>query len=182
MKSLQTLLADAAPDPAAWLVIFDDDVTFVHPHRSRIIDYAAEAHLDLAMPAHWPSSPHTFNHTVLRPASTVRRVRFVEVGPLLLVSPDARQSILPFPADAQMGWGLDVHWATLAARGKITLGVIDTTPVIHHGPVGAAYPRGGEEQVLNHYLREAGIGSAYELVGSLTPRWHAWQRTPPWTR
>ena len=48
--------------------------------------------------------------------------------------------LLPFP-DLRMGWGLDVHWAALAAQRGWRIGVVDATPILHLRPAADAYPR-----------------------------------------
>ena len=45
-----------------------------------------------------------------------------------------------------MGWGLDAHWAALAAERGWRLGIVDATPIAHRArPAGDAYSR---EQAL----------------------------------
>ena len=40
-----------------------------------------------------------------------------------------------------MGWGLDVHWAALAAQHGWRIGVVDATPILHLQPAAETYPR-----------------------------------------
>jgi hypothetical protein len=41
-----------------------------------------------------------------------------------------------------MGWGLDSHWAAIAAQRGWPIGIVDATPVGHTlRPVAADYPR-----------------------------------------
>jgi hypothetical protein len=47
--------------------------------------------------------------------------------------------LLPFP-ELRFGWGLDLHWAALAAERGWRLGVVDALAVEHAGaPVAASY-------------------------------------------
>jgi hypothetical protein len=48
--------------------------------------------------------------------------------------------LVPFP-DLTMGWGLDVHWAAVAAQHGWPIGVVDATPVLHLNPAAEGYPR-----------------------------------------
>ena len=74
-----------------------------------------------------------------RPASLVRETRFVEIGPLTAFGRRAAEELLPFP-DLRFGWGLDLHWAALAAERGWRLGVVDATPVRHEAAtVGSSY-------------------------------------------
>ena len=53
----------------------------------------------------------------------------------------AAAELLPFPA-LRYGWGLDLHWAAVAAERGWRLGVVDALPVRHEfGLVAAAYAR-----------------------------------------
>jgi hypothetical protein len=64
---------------------------------------------------------------------------FVEIGPLTAFGRPAADELLPFP-DLRFGWGLDLHWAALAAERGWRLGVIDATPVRHEtATVGSSY-------------------------------------------
>ena len=49
------------------------------------------------------------------------------------------RELLPFPA-LRYGWGLDLHWAALAAERGWRLGIVDALPVRHEQrPGGGAY-------------------------------------------
>ena len=51
----------------------------------------------------------------------------------------AGAALTPFPP-LRFGWGLDLHWAALAAERGWRLGVVDATPVRHEtGLVAAGY-------------------------------------------
>ena len=69
----------------------------------------------------------------------MRETRFVEIGPLTAFGRRAAAELLPFP-ELRFGWGLDLHWAALAAERGWRLGVVDATPVRHEAAtVGSAY-------------------------------------------
>ena len=48
------------------------------------------------------------------------------LGPIRLTA-----ALLPFPEDAGMGWGLDVHWSAVCAARRWRIGVVDATPIAH---------------------------------------------------
>jgi hypothetical protein len=82
----------------------------------------------------------------------VRETRFVEIGPLTAFGRRAAAELLPFP-ELRYGWGLDLHWAALAAERGWRLGVVDATPVRHElATVGSAYPRDGAEAEAADFL------------------------------
>lgn len=179
---LITHLLEAHPVRAGdHLLVTDDDVSFVGAAGARFVGLAAAAGLDIAMPAHHPRSRHSFRMTRVVPLSTVRETTFVESGPVVLLSPKALDLVLPFPSAARMGWGLDVYWSRMRADG-LRLGVVDATPVIHHGEVGAAYDNDAEEEFLNEQLNISGAGSAHDLARNVGRTWRPWQRAPRWMR
>jgi hypothetical protein len=140
---------------------------------------AAAGGLDFAMPAHLRESAHTFRVTEERSFSTARLTRFVEVGPLVLLSPRAMAAVYPFPPEARMGWGLDVLWSTLGEQGY-RFGVVDATPMMHVGIVGVAYDQDYEREQLQACCAVAGVDSAYDLTLDPTPVWRPWSSRPPW--
>lgn len=173
MRLLQELL-DRWP-PVGDVLISDDDVTL-----TRLADFVAlsrEAGLDFAMPAHGPDSHYTFRVTSRRPMSTVRLTAFVEIGPVLYLSRRALAVVLPFPAAAQMGWGLDIAWAVLSQMRR---GVVDATPMQHLAPVGESYATAVEREASQHLADESGVDSAYDLAHDLGQVWRPWMPRPPW--
>ncbi|TML03686.1 MAG: hypothetical protein E6G41_13345 [Actinobacteria bacterium] len=72
--------------------------------------------------------------------ATARETTFVEIGPLTAFHRDTFGVLVPFP-DLKMGWGLDVHWAALAAQHGWRIGVVDATPILHLNPAAESYPR-----------------------------------------
>jgi hypothetical protein len=54
----------------------------------------------------------------------------VEIGPVVGLQAATFDVLLPFP-ELRAGWGLDAHWAGLAASHGWRLGVIDATPIRH---------------------------------------------------
>lgn len=176
---LQSLIDRHQPSEGRHLMIFDDDVTFLGDGARQFPGYCDRAGLDIAQPAHQPKSVHSFRVTRVAPLSTVRLTRFVESGPVVLLSPGAQGEVLPFPNDARMGWGLDVYWSGLIEKG-LRLGVVDATPVIHHGAVAADYDNADEYAYQEKYLARAGISSPHELAGNVGFTWRPWQRSAKW--
>lgn len=179
MPLLQRLLDENAPDPGNHVLVHDDDVTFVGDGGGRFAGLAAAAGLDISQPAHVRGSHATFHSTRMTPLSTVRQTRFVEVGPVVLFSPRAQELVLPFPASARMGWGLDIAWSRLRERGLL-LGVVDATPVMHHGVVGAAYESQEEALLRDEALVGTAETDAHGLAGNVGLTWRPWQQHPRW--
>ena len=137
-QNLNTLLA-AASDGFDWLLVVDDDVGLPHGFLDRLV--AATEHFDLALaqPAQTLMSHAAWRVTRRRAGSIVRETRFVEIGPVTAFRRDAADNLTPFP-DLSYGWGLDLHWAAIAAESGWRLGVVDALPVRHERePVASAY-------------------------------------------
>jgi hypothetical protein len=122
-----------------WLLVVDDDLLLPARFLDRFVAVCERFALDLAQPAQSQRSHSAWRVTRRRPASLVRETRFVEIGPLTAFGRRAAAELLPFP-ELRFGWGLDLHWAALAAERGWRLGVVDATPVRHEtAPVGSAY-------------------------------------------
>ena len=102
---------------AGTLVLADDDIAFRRGDLSTFVALAAGAGLGLAQPAHAAGSAvsHGITREVRR--SRVRLTTFVESGPLVAVAPAWVDRIVPLPVWRGMGWGIELEWMDLAARG-----------------------------------------------------------------
>jgi hypothetical protein len=137
-ENLNRLLAGAGQFD--WLLVVDDDVRLPARFLDRFVAVCERFELDLAQPAQSQRSHSAWRVTRRRPASLVRETRFVEIGPVTAFGPRAAAELLPFP-ELRFGWGLDLHWAAVAAERGWRLGVVDATPVRHEAAlVGSAYP------------------------------------------
>jgi hypothetical protein len=136
-QNLNALL-DNQP-PADWLVVVDDDVTPPRGFLDGFVALAESAELDLAQPAQTLASHAAWRFARRRPLSILRETNFVEIGPVTAFSRRAAAELLPFP-DLRFGWGLDAHWAALAAERGWRLGIVDALPVRHESrPVATGY-------------------------------------------
>lgn len=173
------LLAVSPVAADAYVVVADDDVRLVSWRAFlRLVRRAA---FDVAQPAHRRHLSHLSHPVTLRARWSVARVtEFVEIGPVFAVSPAWRTSVLPFPDDVGMGWGLEADWYALHRRGA-RLGIVDAAPMRHLAPVATSYEQGPERAQLAARLAAAGLGGLHEIQGTLAT-WRPWQRTPPWLR
>ena len=150
-QNLNRVLAEvgAAHD---WTLVVDDDVRFPRAFLDRFVAVCEAFSLDLAQPAQTLRSHSAWKVTRRRPASLVRQTRFVEIGPVTAFGRRTAAELLPFP-ELRYGWGLDLHWAALAAQRGWRLGVVDALPVRHEsGLVGAAYSRADAEAEAAEFL------------------------------
>jgi hypothetical protein len=140
-ENLNALLANDDLRAFDWLLVVDDDVALPHGFLDTFL-YAAElAGLRLAQPAHRLHSHAAWALTRRRADAITRETNFVEIGPVTAFERTTFTTLLPFP-ELQMGWGLDLHWAAVAAEHGWPIGVVDATPVGHTlRPVADSYPR-----------------------------------------
>jgi hypothetical protein len=140
-QNLNRVLEQIGWPGADWVLVVDDDVRLPRAFLDRFVAVCEAFGLDLAQPAQTLRSHSAWKVTRRRPASIVRRTRFVEIGPVTAFSRRAAAELLPFPA-LRYGWGLDLHWAALAGQRGWRLGIVDALPVRHESaPVGTAYSR-----------------------------------------
>jgi GT2 family glycosyltransferase len=152
-ENLNALLAEHAAGDRDWLLVIDDDVTLPRGFLDAFLCAAERAGLKLAQPAHRLHSHAAWTVTRRKPGSTVRETTFVEIGPVTAFHRDAFATLLPFPADLRMGWGLDVHWAAVAREHGWPIGVVDATPIGHtQRPAGSDYPRAAAEDEARAFL------------------------------
>jgi hypothetical protein len=135
-----------------WILVVDDDLLLPSRFLDRFVALCERFALDMAQPAQTLRSHSAWRVTRRRTASLVRETRFVEIGPLTAFARRAAAELLPFP-ELRFGWGLDLHWAAVAADRGWRLGVVDATPVRHESAiVGSAYPRAEAEAEAADFL------------------------------
>jgi GT2 family glycosyltransferase len=139
-ENLNALLERGDWRGADWLLVCDDDVALPPRFLDRFLAAATRANLKLAQPAHRLHSHTGWRVTRRKLGATARETTFVEIGPLTAFQRDTFGVLVPFP-ELKMGWGLDVHWAALAAQHGWAIGVVDATPILHLNPAAETYPR-----------------------------------------
>lgn len=150
----RVLEAASAPTDADWTIVLDDDVRVPRAFLDRFIGVCEAFELDLAQPAQTLRSHSAWKVTRRRPATLLRETRFVEIGPVTAFGRAAAAELLPFP-ELRYGWGLDLHWAAVAASHGWRLGVVDALPVRHElGLVAAAYSRDDAVDEAARFLAE----------------------------
>jgi hypothetical protein len=137
-----------------WLIALDDDVALPERFLDRFLFLAERFGLSLAQPAQTLMSHAAWRVTRRRGGSLVRETRFVEIGPVTAFARAAADQLLPFP-ELRFGWGLDLHWAALAAQRDWHVGIVDATPVRHESaPVASSYPYADAIEEAREFLAE----------------------------
>ena len=179
LELLNRLVAEAVPKPDEWVVVADDDVAIVAGELPSLVAVAVQAGLGLAQPAHSRSSYYTWGLTVRRWASVARRTGFIEIGPVVAISPAWRDRVLPLPEDFGMGWGLELLWSDLAEEG-CPLGIVDAVAMRHLDPIATTYDHEVERQRVKGLLHERGLPSL-EALQRTEDRWWRGRRPPRWS-
>jgi hypothetical protein len=152
-ENLNALLAAHPPAAYDWLLVIDDDVALPRGFLDAFLCAAERTGLKLAQPAHRLHSHAAWPVTRRHPGATARETTFVEIGPVTAFHRDSFDVLLPFPEDLRMGWGLDVHWAALAAEHGWPIGIVDATPIGHtQQPAGSGYARDAAEAEARAFL------------------------------
>jgi hypothetical protein len=150
---LNGILTDASDFDAVF--IFDDDVMLPRGFLDRYMSLAVQYNFALSQPARTPDSYIDHNFTTQMPGLIARSTRFVEIGPVFCILREAFDLILPFDAQAPMGWGLDFVWPARIEQSGKRMGIIDALPVSHslRKPV-TNYSRDTVEDDMNKLLSE----------------------------
>ena len=148
-QNLNALRDDGDAD---WTLVVDDDVALPRRFLDRFLGVCERCGFALAQPAQTMSSHAAWPVTRRRGGSLARETRFVEIGPVTAFRREAAAALIPFP-DLRFGWGLDLHWAAIAAERGWRLGIVDAVPVRHEAaPVATAYdPREAIDEA-RHFL------------------------------
>jgi GT2 family glycosyltransferase len=172
-ENLNRLLAEHPADDRDWLLVVDDDVELPRGFLDRFLFLCERFALQLAQPAHHLDSHAAWPLTRRRPRSVVRETRFVEIGPVTAFARSTFPVLLPFP-ELRMGWGLDAHWAALAAQHGWRCGIVDALAIHHRAaPAADAYPREAAVAEARAFLAERPYLRASETQRTLTThrRW-----------
>ncbi len=173
---LNRLVAQLGPAPDRWLVVADDDVVFTHGTPDEAVALAALAALDVSQPSHVRGSHLNWDVSRHRIGSRARLVRYVDQGPLLILSPLGQRRVLPFPESLGMGWGVEVLWA---AEGDMRMGVLDGVRINHLIAAGGHY-NVDEQWEQAERLREAHGWPSWADLQRETARWRSRSPLPPW--
>ncbi len=152
-ENLNALIASADQREYDWIVVLDDDVELGRGFLDSFLFAAEAAKLQIVQPAHRLHSHAAWPITRRRRGVRSRRTTFVEIGPVTAFAPAAAEALIPFP-NLRTGWGLDAHWAAIAAQRGWPIGIVDATPVGHTlRPVAADYPREDAIAEAQQFLR-----------------------------
>jgi GT2 family glycosyltransferase len=172
-ENLNRLLAEHPPEGHDWLLVVDDDVELPRGFLDRFLFLCERFSLQLAQPAHRLRSHAAWPQTRRHAGSVVRETRFVEIGPVTAFASGTFATLLPFP-ELRMGWGLDAHWAALAAECGWRCGVVDAVSIGHRAaPAADAYSREAALTEAREFLAERPYVKAAEAKQTVTThrRW-----------
>lgn len=179
MRASATTDATDTAGEERWWVISDDDVRLPRGGVSRLAGVAQRGGLDVAGAAHAPGSEWNHSFTLARPLSVVRLGRFVETGPVLVLSPRAQRTLLPLPEGSLAGWGMEAYWSSQTQPG-LRSGLVDAVAVDHLVPMGGSYDATAEWERCRAFTRRFGVDDVSDLKTTLGT-WRPWRSRPRWT-
>lgn len=143
---------------AELILLVDDDVSlgasFV-PRYTRIVRAIGAA---VAQPALSADSYHTHPITIQRPGRWARVTTFVEIGPVVSMTPEFLGLAGLLPCGSAMGWGGDLLWAKISQERGLRQVIVDACPVQHSfRPVASRYSQRCEAAAMSTYLSEHGL-------------------------
>jgi hypothetical protein len=139
-----------------WLLIVDDDIVVPDGFLDLLLYFAHDHDLKVSAPAHKFLSYKSYTITERHWASLVRRVGFVESGPVTLLHKDTFRDLTPFPS-LRWAWGIDLSWAQIAKRRGWKMGMIDAIPIRHLRPVAVSYDSKAAADQAIEFLRTHGV-------------------------
>lgn len=177
---LNKLYEEQTVPPDHGVLLSDDDYRFTAGDVGTFVRTATAADLDVAQPAHDRMSRWSHWLTSARRLSLARLTTFVEIGPLVLIRPEWRSRLLPFPPSSGMGWGVDLVWSDLRHEG-CRFGVVDSVRLRHLTPVTGTDEYDVDEgrgRMAAMYETRGGYHNALRTLAF----WWPWRRRPSWSR
>lgn len=159
-----------------FVVLSDDDYVFTKGSLRTFLAVTRAGEFGIAQPGHDRMSNISHWVTAGRRLSLARLTTFVEIGPVVAVSPRWREYVLPL-ADSAMGWGLDLVWSDLRQQG-CRHGIVDACLINHLYPVrgGATYDvAAGIVEMEPLYAARGGYPEALRTIAT----WWPWSRHAP---
>jgi hypothetical protein len=130
-KLINSLLQDQDLAAFDYVVLVDDDITLP---RGFIDDYIAmhrRLGFALSQPARTFNSYINFPVTKRVPGLLGRQTQFVEGGPVVCISKELFEDLLPLDEAAPNSYGADLTWPPIVQGRGFAMGVIDCVPVDH---------------------------------------------------
>ncbi|PWJ55119.1 hypothetical protein SAMN06264364_10440 [Quadrisphaera granulorum] len=178
----EAMLERAVPREDDYWVITDDDVRLPAGGMQLLLRVAAAAGLDVSGPSHSYTSFWSHRFTLKRPLSIARLTHFVEIGPIVVLSPRARAALLPLPTASVTGWGLESYWSSLR-RPDLRCGLIDAVTVRHLTPMGTGYDAEAEYERGVEFAQSLGVDdfqADQRAMMTTVATWRPGQVSPPW--
>ena len=152
-KLLNSILADIDIDQYDYIIITDDDIAVHDQFIDVYIETQEKYNIKLAQPSRTRFS-YNAHPIVLQHKNSIARVtNFVEIGPIFSFHKSIYQHVIPFPVEAEMGWGLDFIWPKIGEMNNFNLGIIDIIAVDHsYRPQSKTYSNDQNRVLMNKFL------------------------------
>jgi hypothetical protein len=114
-----------------FLIVCDDDIALPAGFTDRFLHIQSMLGFALAQPARATGTPVDHEIVEAEPGLVGRQTLFVESGPLFSIHHRAFDLLLPFDLTSPMGWGYEYVWAYRIHHARLSMGIVDATPVRH---------------------------------------------------
>jgi len=149
---LNRLLRPSDADDFDFIIACDDDIYLPRGFLPAYIAYQQKFGFAIAQPSRAWHSHFDHSFVLRRPWLQARQTHFVECGPLVSLRSDAARLLTPFDQQDEM-WGIDLVWAEVIARHRLTMGIVDALSVDHSlRPQASTYDKAKEEAAMGSYL------------------------------
>lgn len=154
-KLLNKILSDIDLELYDYIIFTDDDIAIHDSFIDVYVHIVDKYELKIAQPAR---TRHSFNihKIVLQKDNSIARVtNFVEIGPIFSFHSSIFKNVLPFPEDAEMGWGLDYVWPKIAEKNSFKIGIVDLISADHsYRPQSKTYSNSSNMILMNKFLNK----------------------------
>jgi len=154
-KLLNMIIADIEIKEYDYLIITDDDIAVHDEFIDVYIDSLEKYSLKLAQPSRTKFSYNAHPIVLQNKNIIARTTNFVEIGPVFSFHKSIYTDVLPFPLEAEMGWGLDFIWPKIGEKNNFNLGIVDLIAVDHsYRPQSKTYSNDQNRVLMENLLKK----------------------------
>lgn len=154
-KLLNMIIDDIDISQYDYLIITDDDIVVHDAFIDVYIDSLEKYDLKLAQPSRTRFSYNAHPIVLQKKNTSARITNFVEIGPIFSFHKSIYKDVLPFPTEAEMGWGLDFIWPKIGEKNNFNLGIVDLIAVDHsYRPQSKTYSNDQNRVLMENLLKK----------------------------
>lgn len=154
-KLLNEIISEIDIEAYDYIIFTDDDIAIHDNFIDVYINVLEKYDLKIAQPSRVAHSFNMHNIVLQRKNCVARVTNFVEIGPIFSFHKSIFQEVLPFPKNAEMGWGLDYIWPKIAEKNNFSIGIVDLITVDHsYRPQSKTYSNQKSMEQMDNLLND----------------------------